>query len=127
MGRPSRRRRCGCGRPSSPASAPQVTPATLCRARSRGQPGRAPARLRRHRSILSRARSLTAPLQEKRRTTLTKEKAMKKRLKDRVRVKKETLRQLTPVEDKEAKKVQGGVLCSKCATTCLACRIGTSG
>jgi len=52
---------------------------------------------------------------------------MKKRLKDRVRVKKETLRQLTPVEDKEAKKVQGGVLCSKCATTCLACRIGTSG
>lgn len=52
---------------------------------------------------------------------------MKKRLKDTMRVKKETLRQLTPVEDKEAKKVQGGVLCSKCATTCLGCRNGTSG
>jgi hypothetical protein len=52
---------------------------------------------------------------------------MKKRPKNTVRVKKETLRQLTPVEDKEAKQVQGGVLCSKCATTCQACRIGTSG
>ena len=52
---------------------------------------------------------------------------MKKRLKDGVRVKKETLRQLTPVDDKEVKKVQGGVLCSKCATTCLGCRNGTSG
>jgi hypothetical protein len=52
---------------------------------------------------------------------------MKKKLNARVRVKKETLRQLTPVEDKEAKKVQGGVLCTKCVTTCLACRIGTSG
>jgi hypothetical protein len=52
---------------------------------------------------------------------------MKKRLKDRVRVKKETLRQLTPVEDKEAKQVQGGFLCTKCVTTCLGCRNGTSG
>ncbi len=52
---------------------------------------------------------------------------MKKKLKDRVRIKKETLRQLTPADDKEVQKAQGGVLCSKCATTCLACRIGTSG
>jgi len=52
---------------------------------------------------------------------------MKKRVKDTMRVKKETLRQLTPVEDKEAKKVQGGVLCTRCLTTCLQCRLGTSG
>ncbi|HEV3460247.1 MAG TPA: hypothetical protein VHG32_27200 [Thermoanaerobaculia bacterium] len=52
---------------------------------------------------------------------------MKKKLKQGVRVKKETLRQLTPAEDSEVKKAQGGVLCSKCATTCLACRHGTSG
>jgi hypothetical protein len=52
---------------------------------------------------------------------------MKKTLRNAMRVKKETLRQLTPVEDKEAKQVQGGVLCTKCATTCLACRNGTSG
>ncbi len=52
---------------------------------------------------------------------------MKKRLKDRVRIKKETLLQLTPAKDEEVKKVQGGVLCSKCATTCLGCRNGTSG
>ena len=52
---------------------------------------------------------------------------MKKRLKDRVRIKKETLRQLTPAKDEEVKQVKGGVLCSKCATTCQACRIGTSG
>ena len=52
---------------------------------------------------------------------------MKKRLKDRVRVKKETLRQLTPAKDEDVKKAQGGVLCTRCVTTCAACRLGTSG
>lgn len=52
---------------------------------------------------------------------------MKKKLTKGMRVKKETLRQLTPAEDREVKKAQGGVLCSKCATTCLGCRNGTSG
>ncbi|HVR11709.1 MAG TPA: hypothetical protein VMW75_26950 [Thermoanaerobaculia bacterium] len=52
---------------------------------------------------------------------------MKKRLKAGVRVKKETLRQLTPAEDKEVKQAQGGVLCTKCITTCLGCRNGSYG
>ena len=52
---------------------------------------------------------------------------MKKKLKEGMRVKKETLRQLTPAKDSEVKEARGGVLCSKCATTCLACRNGTSG
>ena len=51
---------------------------------------------------------------------------MKKKVKEGVRVKRETLLQLTQIEDKEAQKAQGGVLCSKCATTCLACRRNTS-
>ena len=50
---------------------------------------------------------------------------MRKKLKREFRVKRETLRQLTPAKDEDIKQAQGGVLCSKCATTCLGCRNGS--
>jgi hypothetical protein len=52
---------------------------------------------------------------------------MKKKLNRKLRVERETIMVMAGLDHDEVEKVRGGVLCSRCDTTCASCRCNTVG
>ena len=52
---------------------------------------------------------------------------MRKKLSRKLRIDRETLLPLSGLDRDEAREARGGVLCSRCDTTCASCRCNTVG